>query len=152
MALAARDSRGERVFDAVQATWNLLEQSAGEALLEAHRQGLSVIIKEGVANGRLTARGTMPHLKGRIETLAETAKRLGTTPDAVALAAVLAQPFSPMVLSGATTSEQLDQNLGAARGVAERLMSDPALLQTLLEQMRQAPQEYWADRGALAWN
>jgi aryl-alcohol dehydrogenase-like predicted oxidoreductase len=45
IALSARDSSGARIFDSVQATWNLLEQSAGEALLEAHHQGLHVIIK-----------------------------------------------------------------------------------------------------------
>src|SRR6185312_17165556 len=44
-------------FDCVQATWNLMEPSAGPALREAHRAGLGVIVKEAVANGRLTARG-----------------------------------------------------------------------------------------------
>ena len=44
-------------FDAVQATWNLLEPSAGPALAAAHEAGLGVIVKEAVANGRLTARG-----------------------------------------------------------------------------------------------
>ena len=44
-------------FDTVQATWNLLERSAGPALAEAHDAGLGVIVKEALANGRLTARG-----------------------------------------------------------------------------------------------
>ncbi len=44
-------------FDAVQATWNLHERSAGPALARAHAAGLEVYVKEGVANGRLTARG-----------------------------------------------------------------------------------------------
>lgn len=43
-----------RPLPCTQATWNLLEQSAGEALLEAKEAGMDVIIKEGVANGRLT--------------------------------------------------------------------------------------------------
>ena len=30
-----------------------MEQSAGEALLEATQGGMSVLVKEGVANGRL---------------------------------------------------------------------------------------------------
>ena len=40
-------------FDCVQATWNVLEPSAGPALAAAHDAGLGVIIKEAVANGRL---------------------------------------------------------------------------------------------------
>ena len=44
-------------FDAVQATWNLHERSATAALAAAHEAGLGVIVKEALANGRLTARG-----------------------------------------------------------------------------------------------
>ena len=32
-------------FDAVQATWNLLERAAGSALAEAHAAGVGVIVK-----------------------------------------------------------------------------------------------------------
>ena len=39
------------VFDAVQATFNVLETSVGPALQRAHDAGLVVIIKEGMANG-----------------------------------------------------------------------------------------------------
>ena len=42
------------------------------------------------------------------------AARLGATPDAVALAAVLAQPFADVVLSGVATRETLASNLAAA--------------------------------------
>ena len=46
---------GKPLFDCVQATWNVLEQSAGTgALAEAHAAGLGVIVKEALANGRLT--------------------------------------------------------------------------------------------------
>ena len=48
---------GIDVFDTVQATWNLLERSATEGLKRAHEQGLGVIIKEALANGRLVAAG-----------------------------------------------------------------------------------------------
>src|SRR5439155_6240403 len=40
-------------FDAVQATWNLHERSAGAALRRAHAAGMGVIVKEALANGRL---------------------------------------------------------------------------------------------------
>ena len=39
------------LFDCVQATWNVMEQSAGPALLEAREAGLEVIVKEALANG-----------------------------------------------------------------------------------------------------
>jgi aryl-alcohol dehydrogenase-like predicted oxidoreductase len=45
------------MFDVVQATWNILEQSAGAALASAHAAGLGVVVKEALANGRLTDRG-----------------------------------------------------------------------------------------------
>ena len=42
-------------FDTVQTTWNLLEQGAGGALAAAHAAGMGVIVKEPLANGRLTS-------------------------------------------------------------------------------------------------
>jgi aryl-alcohol dehydrogenase-like predicted oxidoreductase len=37
-------------FDTIQATWNLLEPSSGDALARAHAAGLTVIVKEALAN------------------------------------------------------------------------------------------------------
>lgn len=44
-------ANGRLLFDAVQATWNLLEPSAGAALHAAHAAGLGIIVKEALANG-----------------------------------------------------------------------------------------------------
>lgn len=44
---------GEPLFRTVQATYNALDTSAGAALAEAHDAGLTVIVKEAMANGRL---------------------------------------------------------------------------------------------------
>src|SRR5436189_197703 len=44
---------GRQVFGSVQATWNLHERSVGPALAAAHAAGWLVIVKEGLANGRL---------------------------------------------------------------------------------------------------
>lgn len=126
-------------FDTVQSTWNLIESSAGPALAHAHRAGLGVIIKEAVANGRLTARGDTPLLQ-------EVARRLETTPDALALAAVLAQPWVDVVLSGATTEEMLTSNLRA-----EHLAIDDAVLAELAP-LREDPDQYWHERSELPWN
>lgn len=51
---------GLPLFDAVQATCNLLERSAETALAEASDAGMGVIIKEALANGRLTERNSHP--------------------------------------------------------------------------------------------
>lgn len=139
-ALAVRVN-GACPFRAVQATWNLLEPSAGAALAEAHAAGWTVVVKEGVANGRLTARG----LTGGGDVpapLAAEAGRLGVTPDAVALAAALQQPWVDVALSGASTPEQLHDNLRAPG-----LEVDLAALATL----RGSPEAYWQQRSALAW-
>jgi aryl-alcohol dehydrogenase-like predicted oxidoreductase len=122
-------------FDAVQATWNLLEPSAGPALQRAHDRGLGVIVKEALANGRLTARGDAP-------AVAEAARARGVTPDALALAAVLAQPWVDVVLSGAATVEQLHSNLRATE-----LAWDPDRLGELAED----PEAYWDARSARPW-
>ncbi len=126
-------------FDTVQSTWNLLEPSAGRALAEAHDEGLGVIVKEALANGRLTARGGVRELE-------EVARRLGTSPDGVALAAVLAQPWAGVVLSGAGSAEQLMSNL-AAREVR---WDDEAA--EALAGLAEEPEAYWQTRSELAWN
>jgi aryl-alcohol dehydrogenase-like predicted oxidoreductase len=133
------------LFDVVQATWNLLEPSAGPALQAAHTAGIGVIIKEALANGRLTARNRDGAFAAHSGLLAEIAAERSTTVDALALAAVLAQPWADVVLTGPATVEQLRSNLAATAvqwdgGLAERLavLVEPA-------------QAYWSIRGRLAW-
>ncbi|MBX6342557.1 MAG: aldo/keto reductase, partial [Thermomicrobiaceae bacterium] len=84
---------GRRLFDAVQATWNLLEPSLGPLLAGARERGMGVIVKEALANGRLTARNADPAFAERRAVLEAEAARLGCTVDQVALAAALAQPW-----------------------------------------------------------
>jgi aryl-alcohol dehydrogenase-like predicted oxidoreductase len=121
-------------FDAVESTFNLLERSAGPALAAAHDAGLGVLIKEAVANGRLTDRGDVPELTA-------AARRAGVTPDALALAFVLSQPWVDVALSGATTVDQLQSNLTA-------LEVEPEVLDDLVED----PATYWHERSELPWN
>ena len=99
-------------FDSVQATWNLLERSAGPALARAHAAGMGVIVKEALANGRLTDRGDVPELQ-------QAAARRGVGSDALALAVVLAQPWADVVLSGAATVAALESNLTATAVTAD---------------------------------
>jgi aryl-alcohol dehydrogenase-like predicted oxidoreductase len=129
---------GVNPFQVVQATWNLLEPSAGPALAEAKAAGWGVIVKEGVANGRLTARNG----DEGIAPLRTLAGSLRTTVDAVSLAAALSQPWADVVLSGAVTLAQLRSNLDAAR-IVERTIEWPPIAEPAAE--------YWTRRGALGW-
>jgi aryl-alcohol dehydrogenase-like predicted oxidoreductase len=137
---------GTRVFDCVQATWNLLEPSAGLALQQAHATGMGVIVKETLANGRLTLRNRNPAFAEKLALLTQQAARLQTTVDALALAAVLAQPWADVALSGATTSEQLHANLAALH---VRWDDESA---TTLATLAEAPELYWFTRSQLVWN
>jgi aryl-alcohol dehydrogenase-like predicted oxidoreductase len=118
-------------FSAVQSTWNVLETSVGPALAEAHDAGWFVVVKEAVANGRLTSKaGETP--------FNEFAKQHGVAPDSLAIGAAAAQPWADVVLSGATTADQLESNLGH-RSVGP------------LIEFVEEPYEYWSERSALPW-
>ncbi|MVO87576.1 aldo/keto reductase [Streptomyces sp. p1417] len=130
---------GECLFRTVQATYNALETSAGPALAEAHDAGLTVLVKEGMANGRLAG----PQAPEAVRAAAEAT---GSAPDAVALALVLRQPWAGVVLSGAATSVQLVSNLHAAAVDLDE--EHTARLAVLAEE----PTAYWATRSALPWH
>jgi aryl-alcohol dehydrogenase-like predicted oxidoreductase len=110
-------------FDTVQATWNLYERSAEGALARAHEAGLLVLIKEALANGRLVALGAKE-----------------------AFAAALARPWADVVLSGASTVEQLESNLAAPE------LARDGELERRLGELREEPAAYWDTRAGLPWN
>jgi aryl-alcohol dehydrogenase-like predicted oxidoreductase len=120
-ALAVR-VEGVNPFQSVQATWNLLEPSAGPALAEAHDAGWGVIIKEALANGRLAFQ------------------------DRIAIAAALANPWVDVVLSGAVTVEQVRSNVMAAT-----MPLAPDQLAELAK-MAEPVDQYWKERSQLAWS
>ncbi|MFK4541855.1 aryl-alcohol dehydrogenase-like predicted oxidoreductase [Streptomyces tendae] len=130
---------GEPLFRTVQSTYNALETSAGPALAEAHEAGLTVLVKEGMANGRLAE----PHAPGALKAVAEETA-LGC--DAVALALILRQPWTGVVLSGAATVNQLGSNLHSA--VVDLDDDQVARLGALAED----PHAYWERRGQLPWH
>jgi aryl-alcohol dehydrogenase-like predicted oxidoreductase len=101
-----------------------------------------VIVKEAVANGRLTPHGQGP----ATSVLGRVAARHGVGVDAVALAAVLANPWADVVLSGAVTPGQLAANLAAVR--VELAPDELEELAALAE----PPERYWKQRAALSWS
>jgi aryl-alcohol dehydrogenase-like predicted oxidoreductase len=133
---------GAAPFVCVQATWNLLERSAGPALAEARAAGWGVIVKEALANGRLSPHGAGP----ATAVLGRVASRHGVGVDAVALAAVLANPWADVVLSGAVTAGQLQANLAALQ-----VELDPVELERLAA-LAEPAEAYWSKRSALTWS
>ncbi|MFF4042274.1 aldo/keto reductase [Streptomyces sp. NPDC001816] len=130
---------GEPLFRTVQSTYNALETSAEPALAEAHDAGLTVIVKEGMANGRLSAQ----HAPDALKAVAEETD-LGC--DAVALALILRRPWAGVVLSGAATVTQLASNLHAP--VVDLDADQLTRLATLVED----PGAYWERRAQLPWH
>ncbi|MEV0011929.1 aldo/keto reductase [Streptomyces sp. NPDC051840] len=130
---------GEPLFRTVQATFNALETSAGPALAEAHEAGVTVIVKEAMANGRLAGTDAPAVLR-------EIGDEAGLDADAVALALVLHQPWAGVVLSGAATATQLAANLHAPL-----LDLDPDRLDRLAALVEE-PEAYWRHRASLPWS
>ena len=126
-------------FDTVQATWNLHERSAEDALSRAHAAGLRVLVKEALANGRLAGRGAPAALSA-------AARARETSEDKVALVAALARPWADVVLSGAATVGQLRSNLHADMEVA---WDDE--LEHELGGLAEEPAAYWDTRAELPW-
>lgn len=133
---------GRNPFSSVQATWNLFEPSVSPALADASGHGWTVIVKEALANGRLTAHDGA---RAAVDPLGSVAARHRVGADAVALAAALANPWASTVLSGAATSSQLLSNLIAT---TVRFTADDL---TELGSLAEPPENYWAARSARPW-
>lgn len=137
---------GVRLFDAVQATWNPLEPSATRALEAAHADGVGVILKETLANGRLSKHGASTLAPATETRLRQQAARLSTTLDGFALAAALARPWADVVLSGAATVSHVASNV-AALSVAWDDEAERALVASA-----EGASEYWQRRAELPWS
>ncbi|WP_243719033.1 aldo/keto reductase [Actinomadura sp. 7K534] len=128
---------GQRLFSTVQSTWNVLEPSAGDALRDAHDEGLHVLLKEVLANGRLAVRPP--------EAVQRIASGKGVQPDALALAAALSRVWADTILIGAVSTAQLASNLAATEVVLDGDELE------ILSGLGVPPERYWAERSALPW-
>jgi len=133
---------GKKLFNCVQATFNIFEPSAAKTLEFASREGLFVIVKEALANGRLTSRNQDIEIKP----VTEKARKLGVTEDALALAWVLKHDWVDVALSGASTVQQLKSNLTAlSLSLNQEIMQE-------FKKLEQSPEAYWQKRSSLVWN
>lgn len=128
----------ESLFDLFQVTYNVLEQSTFEVLESFVKKGKQIVIKEGIANGRVF--NNTPLL------LKELAAKYSVGIDAIALRFIIdsLKPF--VVLSGAFTKSQLKDNLKAL----DFELSKEEL--NSLTQIKTDPNNYWDERKNLSWN
>lgn len=137
---------GRLLFESVQVTNNILEHTTDKILLEAADRGMGIIIKEGVANGRLTTRNTDSSYSDLMSVLNRLAKDYETGIDAIALAYLLSKPHYHVVLSGASSIDHLHDNLHA----------DDIVLTTQekeqLEKYQLDSTLYWKQRSKMRWN
>jgi aryl-alcohol dehydrogenase-like predicted oxidoreductase len=135
-----------QLFQSVQVTWNLLETSATNTLLKARDAGYGIIVKETLANGRLTERNSSADFKEKLDFLKSMAAKHKTGVDAIAMAFVLQQPWASVILSGAASPVHLHANLKAMD-----VCLDVEDLQ-FLNQLSESPSDYWKTRADLPWN
>ncbi len=145
LALVARVD-GERVFDAVQATVNVLEPSLLPLLAAAHAEGLGVIAKEIHANGRLTEANARPEDAALLQSLRTIAAGADRAVADLALAFVVAHGCIDVALSGAATAAQLTAHVGA---LGRDL--DAATIERL-RVLAEPPVAYWETRSRLPWS
>ncbi len=131
------------LFGSVQATYNVLERSVEKALQRAADQGLGVIIKEAVANGRLTTRNSVAPF---FDKLSQMADDHGVGTDALVMAFILSKPFVNVVLSGAVVPDHLDSNVAA---LAVDLSNKEI---AVMNELVMDPADYWSRREQMAWN
>ena len=139
---------GKRVFDSVQATWNLLERGAESALQEAHDARMKVVVKESLANGRLTHenRSHDDVFSPRVAQMRALAESRGTTIEKLALAAALARPWADIVLTGAATVEQIRSTVAAVE------VDYDVELDEQMRPLSISSENYWRARSSFRWN
>jgi len=134
------------LFDSYQVTYNILEQSCFSILKEIIQSNKTVMVKEGLANGRLFENQKFSHYNHLYKLLRDLSKKYGVGPDAVALRFIMDSLQPGLVLSGASNTLQLSQNLKAATIKLEQ--NDLAKLHALGINRDQ----YWKERSLLLWH
>ena len=136
----------EDLFDCYQVTYNILEQSTHAILKELIQKNKTVIIKEALANGRIFRNEKYHHYRSLYIALDVLAKKYHVGTDAIALRYVIDNLEPSYLLSGASSMEQLEQNIKAQN---IKLKKDELLL---LQTLKINPEKYWDERNQLSWN
>ena len=143
---AGIEIKGDVLFDSFQVTYNILENSTHQTLEKFIDQGKTVIVKEALANGRIFRNKNYPHYADFYDAIESIAKKHKVGVDAIALRYVMDHLSPALVLSGASNTTQLDENLKA---VQLKLNRDEI---EILSKFGVDAQSYWTERKKLTWN
>ncbi len=137
---------GLPLFDSFQITYNIIEQSMGPLIHTLNTNKKRVVIKEALANGRVFRNVSMPQYTPIYNLLDQLANKYEVGTDAIAIAFCL-QSVSPfMVLSGASNSKHLTNNLLAL----STILTKEEISQ--MQSLSSTPSQYWHERKQMAWN
>ena len=113
---------------------------------KCRKKGRIVIVKEALANGRVFRNDDYNHYIGLYNDLERIAEKYRVSTDAVALRFIIDHLGPDVILSGASTSKQLTENLKATNFKLE----NPELLS--LKEHIVNTDSYWSERKKLVWN
>ncbi len=133
------------LFDSFQVTYNILEQSCHSVLKEILCTGKTVMIKEALANGRLLKNENFPHYGKLYKSLEKLSKKYRVGADAISLRFVMDHLKPQLVLSGASNTTQLRENLKAM----DFQLTDEEL--KCLASLGAETNYYWKERQLLEW-
>ncbi|MEN3323096.1 aldo/keto reductase [Mariniflexile soesokkakense] len=137
---------GKPLFDAFQSTYNILDQSVLSVSDVLKQEGKKLIIKEALANGRIFRNSNYPEYDDFYSTLESIAKKYDVGADAIALQFCNKTLPKSIVLSGASTVSQLQENLK----IDAFVLTDEEL--NCLKKFGIEPSKYWSERKQLKWN
>tara|TARA_B110000858_G_scaffold108138_1_gene123609 strand:+ start:623 stop:1567 length:945 start_codon:yes stop_codon:yes gene_type:complete len=137
---------GASLFDLFQVTYNFLDQSILKVSEELIQENKSIVIKEALANGRVFRNESYPHYNKMYEVLESISKKHNVGVDAISLKYCEQTIPNSIVLSGASTIRQLQENLKADTF----MLSSQDL--ALLDAFKTPAHYYWSERKKLTWN
>lgn len=127
----------QKLFDVFQITYNFLEQRTKEIIKELHELNKTIIIKEALANGRIFDKEN--------DILTLLSKKYNVGKDAIAIRFVMDSINPDIILSGAFSTKQLEENLNANQF---QLTIDEL---SALKKLKIKSKDYWQERSELEW-
>ena len=132
-----------KLFSFLQSTVNIFEQSCIPILKEAHNQKINIIAKEVFSNGLLTNVNKDYHQE-QLQNLQNIAKEINLTLEQLSYLWVYQLPFIKIILTGASTINQLQENLNCLKKLNTTIPN--------LDNLNLSVEDYWSTRKSLSWN
>ena len=126
------------MFESVTCQYNLLDRSLEAGMAHAHEKGMGVVVMGPVAGGRLGETGG--------EFAGMFPEGITSTPE-LALRFVLANPNVTVALSGMSTMQQVEENLGTASREETLSAGELAAIDKAMEQLKELADLYCTGCG-----